>query len=75
LPDRENAVVLGVAVLAQQRSFELHSAAARLRVRMKNTSLADAMSADLLEGHVMEVRGWVLPETLTTLCGIAAKVS
>jgi hypothetical protein len=71
LPDRDNARRLGKAVLSQ--SFDARATAARLRTRMGSDSLGDAMTADLKQGRLTEVHGWVLPETLTSLCALAAK--
>jgi hypothetical protein len=73
LPDRENAKVLGSAVLAKLKLFNAETAAAQLRARMKTASLGEAMKGDLRTRQLAEIHGWVLPQTLTTLCAIAAK--
>ncbi len=72
LPDRENASRLGSAVLKQETSFDAQAAAAQLRSRMGSRTLADVMNEDLQQRRLTEVHGWVLPETLTTLCALAA---
>jgi hypothetical protein len=36
--------------------------------------LAAVLAADLAEDRVVEIKGWVLPETLTLLCGLSAKL-
>jgi len=71
LPDRDNARRLGKAVLS--KSFDARSTATQLRARIGSNSLGDAMTADLTQGRLTEVHGWVLPETLTSLCALAAK--
>ena len=73
LPDRENAGRLGSAVLKQEKSFDVHAASAQLRTHLGDRTLADVMNEDLQQRHLTEVHGWVLPETLTTLCALAAK--
>jgi hypothetical protein len=75
LPDREGARRLGSAVLAQQKSFDTRTAVRQLRARFRSSSLSDAMTSDLRQDRLIEVHGWVLPEALTTLCAIAAKVT
>ena len=74
LPDRENAARLGTAVLKQNTLFDAHITAAQLRAQLGNRTLADAMGDDLRQQRIVEVHGWVLPATLTTLCALAAKV-
>jgi hypothetical protein len=71
LPDRDNAKRLGKAAISH--SFDARATAAQLRARMGSNSLGDAMTADLAQGRLAEVHGWVLPETLTSLCALAAK--
>jgi hypothetical protein len=73
LPDRDNARRLGAAVLAGQKSFDARATAARLRTRIGDSSLGDTVTADLNQGRLAEIHGWVLPETLTSLCALAAK--
>jgi hypothetical protein len=75
LPDRENATRLGQAVLARQKNFDARNTASLLRARLKNRPLGDVLSAELQQGRVVEVRGWILPETMTTLCALAAKAA
>ncbi len=75
LPERENAARLGTAVLAQEKSFDARSAALQLRARIKNSPLADVLATDLRSGHLTEVRGWILPETLAALCALSAKAA
>jgi hypothetical protein len=75
LPDRENAIRLGQVVLTRQKNFDPRNIASLLRARLKNRPLGDVLSAELQQGRVVEVRGWILPETLTTLCALAAKAA
>jgi hypothetical protein len=42
---------------------------------LADNSLAGVVSADLAQGRMDEVRGWLLPQTLTQLCALAAKAS
>jgi hypothetical protein len=72
LPDRENAARLGAAVLKQAPTFDAHDVAAPMRARLGGRALADVLTEDLQQHHIVEVHGWVLPETLTTLCALAA---
>lgn len=75
LPSRENAILLGNAVLANLKSFDAGAAATQLRARLKSGPFADALAGDLAKGQTVEVRGWILPESLTLLCALAARAS
>jgi hypothetical protein len=70
LTDREQAAKLG----AQVSGVDTASDAARLRAVLQNKSLADAAAADITAGHMVEVQGWVLPETVVLLSALAARV-
>jgi hypothetical protein len=71
--DRESAKQLGVQVLSQDENFDLHGTAQTLREKLKKEDLADVLEADIRGGSLMELRGWVIPQTLADLCALAAK--
>jgi hypothetical protein len=75
LPDRDNAGRIGAAVIAETPGFSAEPTARALRTRLAATSLADAMSADLNRSRMVEVWGWIVPETLADLCALAAKAA
>ncbi|HEY2068474.1 MAG TPA: hypothetical protein VGG48_02875 [Rhizomicrobium sp.] len=72
LPDRENAEKFGVAVLAELPSFDVRRIGADLRKKIDGRPLGDVLEADIRDGHLSEVGGWVMPDTLTRLCALAA---
>ncbi|HTQ13664.1 MAG TPA: hypothetical protein VMH86_07300 [Rhizomicrobium sp.] len=72
LPDRESAEKIGVVVIANSRMFDVASVARMLRRRIGRRPLADALAEDAAAGRLVEIGGWVMPETLTRLCGLAA---
>jgi hypothetical protein len=73
LGSRDDAVVLGRAVLGQVGAFDPHRVAETLRARIAERPLAALLAAEAARGEVTEIRGWVLPATLATLCALAAK--
>jgi hypothetical protein len=73
LPERDNAGRIGAAFIAETPGFNAESTARALRTKLAAISLAEAMSADLAQDRLVEVRGWVLPGTLSDLCALAAK--
>ena len=75
LPDRDNGGRVGAAVIAEMPEFGATRTAQRPRAKLAATSLADAMSADLAQNRLVEVRGWILPDTLANLCALAAKAA
>jgi hypothetical protein len=48
--------------------------AARLRLRLKAKDLAGAAAEDVADGRVLEVDGWVLPQSVALLSALAARV-
>ena len=46
-----------------------------LRQRFERRTLGEVANADLAEGKLMEVKGWVLPESVALLCVLAAQNS
>ena len=75
LDDRDADAQIGEAVLANAGDFDAKTVAANLRTRLKRDTLMQAASADVVEGHLLEARGWVIPETLGLLCALAAKTA
>jgi hypothetical protein len=71
LTDREQAAKLGAQLTG---SFDLASQSARLRDTFRKQDLAAAVNADLAAGHMVEVGGWVLPETVAILSALASRV-
>ncbi len=67
LTDREQAAKLGVSVPGAPAVL-----AASLRTRLK-PGLAAAAKADVAAGRMVEVDGWVLPESVALLAALAAK--
>lgn len=72
LPDRENAVRLGTAMIANTPRTDMRVLAARLRRNIGGHSLALAIAGDLAGGRLTEVQGWVVPDSLAELCVLAA---
>jgi len=73
LPDRESAAVLGRAFLKPASVFSPVEIAADLRHILAQESLEKRVASDLgSKPSLVEVEGWVLPETLVTLCALAA---
>jgi hypothetical protein len=70
LTDREQAARLGAHISAP---FDPTTQAARLRLTLGKNDLAAAARADIAAGHLVEVDGWVLPETVVLLSALAAK--
>jgi outer membrane scaffolding protein for murein synthesis (MipA/OmpV family) len=71
LTDREQAAKLGAkAAIAS----DAQSQAARVRASLQGRDLATAINTDIANGHVTEMDGWLLPQTLAELCALAAKV-
>jgi hypothetical protein len=75
LPERDNAGRVGAALIAESPGFNAESSARALRAKLASTSLGDAVSDDLVQDRVVEVRGWILPQTLSDLCALAAKAA
>jgi hypothetical protein len=69
LIDRDAAAKLGAQL---DRQGEPQAVASELRRRFERRTLAEVINADLAEGKLTEVKGWVMPATLVLLCGLAA---
>ncbi|MEJ0025091.1 MAG: hypothetical protein WDN01_03590 [Rhizomicrobium sp.] len=72
LVDREEAVKVGAAALKTAGPVTPAKLAKELRPRLGQRTLLVAADSDLAEGKLLEVQGWVLPETLVLLCELAA---
>jgi hypothetical protein len=72
LDDREAAAKFGKLL---PNSVTLNSAAlvTLLRARLKTDGLVQVSQRELAQGRVLEVGGWVVPETFTLLCVLAAR--
>lgn len=73
LDDRDAGAQIGEAVLAGQKTFNAAATAATARHRLKGQKLADLSVAEAEHGQVVEISGWVIPETLSMLYALAAK--
>jgi hypothetical protein len=73
LNDRESAAKLGSAVLSEKPRFDAKNAGQALRMKIGSGSVAKAVEGDIAGGRLVEVQGWLVPETLAELAGIAAK--
>ncbi len=71
LTDRGEAAKLGAQLTG---SFDVTAQSARLRDTFRRQDLAAAANADIAAGRLVEVGGWVLPETVALLSALAAKV-
>ena len=79
LVDRDAAVKVGQPVAARLGSLDIlppkakaKDVARTLRSRLERRTLAEVTNSDLAQGRLIEVNGWVLPETLVLLCLLAA---
>jgi hypothetical protein len=71
LTDREEAAKLGAQVTGP---FDMTAQSARLRDTFRKRDLVAATNADIAAGRLIEVGGWVLPETVALLSALAARV-
>ena len=69
---REHAVAIGKAVRADEPFFDAKATAAVLRARLKDRTLDAVLAGDIDSGRLVEVKGWLLPQTLAQLCALAA---
>jgi len=72
LVDRDEAARVGAAVRIAEPGFNAKAVARELRQRFEQRNLAEVSDADIREGRLAEVNGWVLPESLAQLCTFAA---
>ena len=69
LIDRDQAIRLGAAMPG---TLEPKMLAARLRTGLA-PGLAAAAEADIAAGRMMEVKGWLLPESVALLAALASR--
>jgi hypothetical protein len=69
--DREPAAKLGAVVL--QSHPELDAAKLAARLRASSRALAGQAARDAGDSRLMEVGGWVLPESVALYAALAAK--
>ena len=77
LVDRESAVKVGQAAIETAGGmhnipFDYAGLAKSLRSILARRTLGDVTASDLAEGKLLEVHGWVLPQTLVLLSMLAA---
>jgi hypothetical protein len=71
LVDREQAVRFGARVAG---TFDASGLAERLRAILKAGGLGAAVKADIAADRLIEVDGWVVPQSVALLSALAAKV-
>ena len=71
LADREQAARLGASVPGMP---DVRSLAEKLRAMLKPGGLGAAAKADAAADRVIEVDGWVVPQSVALLAALAAKV-
>lgn len=71
LTDRGQAIKLGAAVSGP---FDMRTRVMALRTRLKGKDLKIVIQEDIASARMVEVRGWVLPQSLVWLSALAAKV-
>ena len=72
LVDRDMATQIGALARASLPTFSARAAARELRQRFEQRTLAEVIDADIKQGRLAEVGGWVLPDSLAQLCTLAA---
>jgi len=72
LVDRDQAARLGDVARSALPAFSARAAARELRQRFERRNLAEVLDADIREGRIAEIGGWLLPDSLAQLCALAA---
>jgi hypothetical protein len=72
IDDRDAAEVFGRHAIKSIPNLDKSRTAWLLRDRMKDKSLKQLLESDLLTGRVVEVAGWVVPESLALICALAS---
>jgi hypothetical protein len=72
LIDRDQAIKLGRRMTDH---FDVGQQAARLRATFASQDLTTAIQADIAAGRLIEMDGWVMPDTLARLSALAAKTT
>ena len=73
ISDRSAASRLGQAVRRQMKQFNPAATAARLRAYLKQQPLSEALATDLAQDRMIEIDGWILPDTFALLCALATE--
>jgi hypothetical protein len=71
LVDREQAVRFGASVSG---AMDARSLAEKLRPLLKPSGLSAAANADIAAHRLIEVDGWVVPQSVALLSALAAKI-
>ncbi|HEY1614129.1 MAG TPA: hypothetical protein VGF97_10605 [Rhizomicrobium sp.] len=71
LPDRDSAAIVGKAAAHLTPSSDGDAAA--LRRDLKQHGLTQLAVADAVADRLAEVHGWLLPDSLASLCVLAAR--
>jgi len=69
--DREWAAKFGVLALAAMPDFTPNNGAARLRPLLNKGSLQQVALRDVEAGRVMEIHGWLVPESIALMAALA----
>lgn len=72
LRSRNHAVMIGKAVRADEPFFDAKATETVLRTRLTDRTLEAVLAGEIDSGHLTEVKGWLLPQTLAQLCALAA---
>jgi hypothetical protein len=68
--DREHAAQLG----RHAGDFDLPRDAVALRQQLAGSTLKSAAEGDIATGRLVEVEGWLVPQTVARISALAAKV-
>jgi hypothetical protein len=71
LDDREWAAKFGVSALAAMPDFTPNNGAARLRPLLNKGSLQQVALRDAEAGRLMDVHGWLVPESIALMAALA----
>lgn len=71
LADREQAARFGASVAG---TLDANGLAAKLRPMLGSGGLTAAVEADIAADRLVEVNGWVVPQSVALLSALAAKV-
>jgi hypothetical protein len=74
LVDRDWAAKFGTSALAAMPDFTPANGAARLRPRLNRDSLAAVTLREAQEGRLMDINGWLVPESVVLLAALAKSV-
>lgn len=70
---REEAAKLGRVWLRDARTFHAKEAAQQLRKQLRSAGLAATVQTEIRAGKLRQIGGWVVPESVALLAGLAAK--